>query len=67
MFIYTNYVNVGGKSIPWAQLEEMRDAGVDIESLTVLTTIFDTPRRDRITTPGCTTRSTPPSGFWKTN
>jgi peptidoglycan/xylan/chitin deacetylase (PgdA/CDA1 family) len=35
MFIYTNYVNVGGKSITWAQLEEMRDAGVDIESLTV--------------------------------
>ena len=35
IFIYTNYVNVGGKSITWAQLEEMRDAGVDIESLTV--------------------------------
>ena len=35
LFIYTNYVNVGGKSITWAQLEEMRDAGVDIESLTV--------------------------------
>ena len=27
MFIYTNYVNVGGKSITWAQLEQMRDAG----------------------------------------
>jgi peptidoglycan/xylan/chitin deacetylase (PgdA/CDA1 family) len=35
MLIYTNYVNVGGKSISWAQLEEMRDAGVDIGSLTV--------------------------------
>ena len=35
MFIYTNYINVGGKSISWAQLEEMRDAGVDIESHTV--------------------------------
>ncbi|MGA8655579.1 MAG: polysaccharide deacetylase family protein [Chthoniobacterales bacterium] len=35
MFIYTNYVEVGGKSITWAQLEEMRDAGVDIESHTV--------------------------------
>src|SRR3984893_16264664 len=35
MFIYTNYVGVGGKSITWAQLEEMRDAGVDIESHTV--------------------------------
>src|SRR5882757_9815860 len=35
MFIYTNYVNVGGKSITWAQLEQMRDAGVDIESHTI--------------------------------
>jgi peptidoglycan/xylan/chitin deacetylase (PgdA/CDA1 family) len=35
MFIYTNYVEVGGKSMTWAQLEEMRDAGVDIESHTV--------------------------------
>jgi peptidoglycan/xylan/chitin deacetylase (PgdA/CDA1 family) len=35
MFIYTNYVNIGGKSITWAQLEQMRDAGVDIESHTV--------------------------------
>jgi peptidoglycan/xylan/chitin deacetylase (PgdA/CDA1 family) len=35
MFIYTNYVNVGGKSITWAMLEDMRDAGVDIESHTV--------------------------------
>src|ERR1700722_5759873 len=35
MFIYTNYVSVGGKSITWAQLEQMRDAGVDIESHTV--------------------------------
>ena len=35
MFIYTNYVEVGGKSMTWAQLEEMRDAGVDIECHTV--------------------------------
>ncbi len=35
MFIYTNYVGVGGKSMTWNQLEEMRDAGVDIESHTV--------------------------------
>src|SRR6202140_4366256 len=35
MFIYTNYVGAGGKSISWAQLEQMRDAGVDIESHTV--------------------------------
>ena len=31
MFIYVNYVGSGGKSLSWAQLEEMRDAGVDIE------------------------------------
>jgi peptidoglycan/xylan/chitin deacetylase (PgdA/CDA1 family) len=35
MFIYTNYVNVGGKSLTWAQLEQMRDAGVDIECHTI--------------------------------
>src|SRR5215831_1122721 len=35
MFIYTNYVGVGGKSMTWPMLEEMRDAGVDIESHTV--------------------------------
>ena len=31
LFIYINYVGTGGKSMAWAQLEEMRDAGVDIE------------------------------------
>jgi peptidoglycan/xylan/chitin deacetylase (PgdA/CDA1 family) len=35
MFIYTNYVSVGGKSITWEELEQMRDAGVDIECHTV--------------------------------
>jgi peptidoglycan/xylan/chitin deacetylase (PgdA/CDA1 family) len=35
MFVYTNYINAGGKSVTWTQLEEMRDAGVDIESHTV--------------------------------
>ncbi len=34
MFIYVNYVGTGGKSLSWAQLEEMRDAGVDIQSHT---------------------------------
>lgn len=29
MYIYTNYVNVGGKSMTWEQLREMRDAGVE--------------------------------------
>lgn len=35
MFVYTQFINAGGKSITWAQLEEMRDAGVDIQSHTV--------------------------------
>ncbi|MDB5694449.1 MAG: Polysaccharide deacetylase, partial [Alphaproteobacteria bacterium] len=39
MFIYTNYVKgqpkSGGQSLSWSELEEMRDAGVDIESHTV--------------------------------
>ncbi|MES2572207.1 MAG: polysaccharide deacetylase family protein [Verrucomicrobiota bacterium] len=39
MFIYTNYVKgqakSGGQSLSWAELEEMRDAGVDIQSHTV--------------------------------
>ncbi|MDB6172057.1 MAG: Polysaccharide deacetylase [Chthoniobacteraceae bacterium] len=39
MFIYTNYVKgqpkSGGQSLSWSELEEMRDAGVDIQSHTV--------------------------------
>jgi peptidoglycan/xylan/chitin deacetylase (PgdA/CDA1 family) len=35
LFIYTDYVEKGGKSMTWGQLEEMRDAGVDIEAHTV--------------------------------
>ncbi|HWB59713.1 MAG TPA: polysaccharide deacetylase family protein [Chthoniobacteraceae bacterium] len=31
LFIYIDYVNTGGKSMTWDQIEEMRDAGVDIE------------------------------------
>lgn len=34
VFIYTEYIGSGGKSISWDQLAEMRDAGVDIESHT---------------------------------
>ena len=30
LFVYTQWVNTGGKSMTWAQLEEMRDAGADI-------------------------------------
>jgi peptidoglycan/xylan/chitin deacetylase (PgdA/CDA1 family) len=35
LFIYTQWVNTGGKSMTWAQLGEMRDAGVDVEAHTV--------------------------------
>jgi peptidoglycan/xylan/chitin deacetylase (PgdA/CDA1 family) len=35
LFIYTDYVDKGGKSMSWSQLEEMRDAGVEIEAHTV--------------------------------
>ncbi len=35
MFVYTNFVNAGGKSITWDQLAEMRDAGVEIGSHTL--------------------------------
>jgi len=35
MFVYLNYINTGGKAITWAQLAEMRDAGVEIGSHTV--------------------------------
>jgi peptidoglycan/xylan/chitin deacetylase (PgdA/CDA1 family) len=34
LFIYVNYVGTGGKSLSWQQLEELRDAGVDIQSHT---------------------------------
>lgn len=34
MFIYVHYVGSGGKSLSWAQLGEMRDGGVDIQSHT---------------------------------
>jgi len=35
MYVYLKYINMGGKSITWSQLEEMRDAGVDIGCHTV--------------------------------
>ncbi len=36
MFVYLTYINTGGKAVTWAQLAEMRDAGVDIGSHSVL-------------------------------
>jgi peptidoglycan/xylan/chitin deacetylase (PgdA/CDA1 family) len=35
LFVYTQWVNTGGKAMTWDQLEEMRDAGVDIEAHSV--------------------------------
>ncbi|MDQ3621489.1 MAG: polysaccharide deacetylase family protein [Verrucomicrobiota bacterium] len=35
MFLYLNYIGVGGKSVSWEQLAEMRDAGVDIGGHTI--------------------------------
>lgn len=35
MYVYTKYVDVGGKSITWDQLREMRDAGVEFGSHSV--------------------------------
>lgn len=35
LFVYTNYISSGGKSITWQQLAEMRDAGVEIGSHSV--------------------------------
>ena len=34
-FVYTNYINSGGKSLNWRQLEELRDSGFEIGSHTV--------------------------------
>jgi peptidoglycan/xylan/chitin deacetylase (PgdA/CDA1 family) len=34
-FVYTNYINSGGKSLTWAQLGQLRDEGFEIGSHTV--------------------------------
>jgi hypothetical protein len=34
-FVYTNYINSGGKSLTWAQLEQLRDEATEIGSHTV--------------------------------
>ena len=34
LFVYTKFISVGGKSITWEQLAEMRDDGVDIQNHT---------------------------------
>ena len=34
-FVYTAFINTGGKSVSWAQLAELRDAGFEIGSHTV--------------------------------
>jgi len=35
LYLYTKYVNVGGKSLSWKQLQEMRDAGTEFGSHSV--------------------------------
>lgn len=35
MFVYTNYVEKGGKTLTWAQLREMSEGGASIQSHTV--------------------------------
>jgi peptidoglycan/xylan/chitin deacetylase (PgdA/CDA1 family) len=32
LYLYTKYVNVGGKSLSWKQLQEMRDSGMEFGS-----------------------------------
>jgi peptidoglycan/xylan/chitin deacetylase (PgdA/CDA1 family) len=49
MFVYTNYIGTGGKSISSQQLVEMRDAGVEIGSHTV--------SHDRLTAKKCRTEA----------
>lgn len=44
MFVYTRYISVGGKSITWQQLEQMRDEGVDIQSHTTSHDDLVTPK-----------------------
>lgn len=41
MFVYTNYVEKGGKTMTWAQLREMREAGVAIQSHSVSHSALD--------------------------
>ncbi len=35
MFVYNNYISVGGKSITWEELREMRDGGSSVQSHSV--------------------------------
>ncbi len=46
MFVYTNYISAGGKSITWDQLREMEAAGVSIQSHSVSHTAL-TRRQER--------------------
>lgn len=45
MYVYTDYVSVGGKSITWEQLAEMRDWGADIASHSISHDNMARPRR----------------------
>jgi peptidoglycan/xylan/chitin deacetylase (PgdA/CDA1 family) len=47
MYVYTNYISAGGKSITWEQLAEMRDAGVDIGSHSISHDNMVRPKRSK--------------------
>jgi peptidoglycan/xylan/chitin deacetylase (PgdA/CDA1 family) len=44
LYLYTKYVNVGGKSLSWKQLQEMRDSGMEFGSHSVSHTNMLHPR-----------------------
>lgn len=44
LYLYTKYVNIGGKSLSWKQLQEMRDAGMEFGSHSVSHDNMSRPR-----------------------
>jgi peptidoglycan/xylan/chitin deacetylase (PgdA/CDA1 family) len=46
-FVYTNYINVGGRSITWDQLREMQSQGVEIGSHSVSHDNMVRPKRSK--------------------
>lgn len=46
-FVYSNYINAGGRSITWKQLAEMRDGGVHIGAHSVSHDNLARPRRNK--------------------
>src|SRR3984893_11417235 len=67
LFIYTQWVATGGKAMTWAQLGEMRDAGVEIEAHTVSHHDLRHAPRGRIIPPGCIMKFMAARRPWKTS